>query len=148
MKTFRVPIILSVLFLMLLSSVTVAQPAIPVSSQPLGNLLMTKLSTNAVKIGNCFQGTVSMNVTWTQSNQTYLVSIQAFAIVNILPNQQVSNSTLTSYNLPTNTISSVTLFPDNPITLILSFRNVCALSANNLKLFYIDGTFSFRFSLP
>ena len=138
-------VVLSVLLAgMVLSPVATA----PVQTVSLGTLSMSKLSTTASQTSpGCYSGFVSMNMTWTGSNQTYTIIVQDFSVVIAVPNQVVANSTSTSYISPSNKIPFLSLFPNLPVTLQVSFVRVCAVP-NSLRLVYIDGLFSFTFALP
>jgi hypothetical protein len=137
-----------VLSLLLASMVFVPIGQAPTQASFLGTLSMTKLSTTASQTSpGCYSGYVSMNMTWTNSNATYPISVQAFFVVIAISNQIVGNQTSTSYVSPSNTITQLLLFPNLPVTLRVSFQKVCA-TPSSLRLIYVDSNFFFTFGLP
>jgi len=128
--------------------VAVTTSTIQTQSGPNGNLSMDKLSTVATQVSpGCYSGYVAMNITWTNSNVTYPITLQSFFIVIAVPNTVVSNSTSVSYVTPSNTIPSLLIFPNLPVTLRVSFQRVCG-TPSTLRLIYTDSTFHFIFNLP
>jgi hypothetical protein len=143
-----------------------AQQTGPVTTS--NTLVMTKLKTNATAISACTlniarpDGTITkangtlfgkirivLNVTWYNSNQTYTVQMANFFQLVTQKNIVVANTTNTNQNQnPTNLITQVTLFPNIPVILILSFKPVCVAPGNLARLIYIDGNYNFVFDLP
>ena len=113
-------------------------------------LTMTKLVTQATNLGNgCFFPIiVKINITLTQSSATYEIQLSFFWLVITTKNNIVANQTNVSYQNPNNLIQNVILFPNVPITLILSFSKTCISAINNVQLIYLDGTYNFAFALP
>lgn len=143
MKINKIPILLLIPILLIGSTNAPVQTLSNNSS-----LNMTKLSTIATQTSpGCYSGYVAVNMTWTNSNATYAIIVQDFFIVISTPNQIISNSTIASYVSPSNTIQTVLLFPNIPITLRVSFQKVCG-TPSTLRLIYLDGTFNFAFTLP
>lgn len=148
MNPFAVKIALIMATVLFSGFAAVAVPAPPPQTIATGTLSMAKLSTVANQTSpGCFSGYVAMNITWTNSNVTYPVSVQSFFITVSAPNQVVGNSTSTSYKSPSNTFLTLLVFPNLPVTFRVSFVKVCG-TPSTLKLVYIDPNFSFSFQLP
>src|SRR2546427_5431928 len=125
------------------------QSAINSNALPINTLLLTKLSTQATRVGNCFFPVrILMNASWTGTSTIYYLSLQSFWIVTFVSNTVISNSTNTSYQNPNNLIGQVTLFPNLPVEVALTFSPVCLSQVTQARLLYLDGTFNYTFTLP
>ena len=133
-----------------------------------GTLSMAKLRTDAIgllpctlnvyqlngtitkAIGTQFGGIrITLNVTVVNSNNTYTIALASFSLTVTQRNVIVANSTDASqFQAPTNTIASLTLFPNIPVVLVLSFKPVCVIPGSIARLNYLDGTYNFVFDLP
>lgn len=131
-------------------------------------LTVTKLHTNATAISACtinsftangspvtITGTlfgrirIILNVTWSNSNMSYLLVFANFYLLVTQKNMVIANVTNINQNQnPTNLVQSVILFPKLPVILILSFQPVCVTAGSLARLIYIDGSFNFVFDLP
>src|SRR5712692_8469672 len=102
----------------------------------LGILSVTKLSTSATQYApNCyFPIQISMNLTWTNSQSIYRISVNNFWLLITTPNVQVSNSSDSSYKNPNNLIRAFNIFPNIPVNLVLGFAPTCLPSVGIARL--------------
>ena len=162
----------TILIILLLSSIVTPHFLFPTKeasvNPPSITLSMFKLKTNATGISACtlnisqLNGTITkvtgtlfgkiriiVNVTLINSNNTYVIALNSFTLTVTQKNIVIGNSTDTSqFQNPTNTITNITIFPNVPVILVLSFRPACVIPNSVARLNYLDSVFNFVFDLP